>query len=329
MKSRRLIFITLSVLLLLLAQNNIRANYGQQEDDSEDQRDLIRRITKDIPNNLAKSRKRSHSRGGPSIKGSNKRPEYKLVSSSLREKISVAGVDIGFTFWLLKDSRPDDSADVIEQKERITKIKKADDVTEKKEKVSITPQRANSNTIFNNGDWLRFSLDLPAERYVYIFNREKYEDGTLSDAYLIFPRKTDQGHSDKSVAGKLLFIPNNTDYFEIEESINKENKIKTEEVYYILISPTRIKDIAPLEDQEPKVISSTLLRNIEQYMSPFWKLESLNEEAKAITSVEKQASTDGKGELTEDDPLPQMLYHIASKPGKPILFTISAKIKRP
>ncbi len=320
MKRRKILFIFFT-LLLGLEFVTPKIIDAQKVGDQDNERDAYRVLTKEAPSNIAQIRRK--------ISRKKAIPKYNLVNSENINKAGSETVDVGYTIWMLKESSLEDNTEIVENIERITKIKKDKKVIEKKETIKVTPRRINSDTQFSNGDGFRFSLDVPISGFVYIFNREGYKDGTLSTPYLIFPRVQDKDKADKTIAGKLIFIPNVGEHFEIEET-TEINKVKAKEIYYILITPNRLPEteMPLLESDEPRKISPKIFAKYEKFKAPFWKFESTDEAGKAITKIEKLASTDNNGALEEDDPLPQTICRIAKKLGEPIIFTISAEIKR-
>lgn len=313
------------VMVLMLTNSIGKSQTPDNQTSEQHQREVIRRLAEDSPIKIAKAR---HKSSNPtSNKKPSKRPDYTLVSATADSKVTSEGVNVGFTFWVLKDASPSDSPDITEKVQRKTKIKSGNTITEKVENVVLTPKRVNSTTNFSNGDLLRFSLDLPIDGYIYIFNREKYTNGTLSEPYLIFPRQIDKGKSDKTMAGKLLFIPNLIDSFEIEET-SESNKEKAAEVYYILVSPKPLPDIPLLKTDDSESVSLDIFKKYEKFSAPLLKFESQSEADKAITKIEKLASIGGSETLAEDDPLPQTIYHIIKRSDEPIFFSIAAEIGR-
>lgn len=312
------------IIVVMLINSVSKPQAASNQEQGQEQRDIVRRLAEDAPKKIAKSRRTSIKTNPNS---SAKQPDYTFVSSTAGKNIQGEGIDIGFTFWLLKDSADGDSPEVTEKAKRRTNIKSGNTITQKEENVVVTPRRVNSNTKFSNGDWLRFSLDLPIDGYVYIFNKEQYIDGTLSSPHLMFPRQEDKGKTDKTIAGKLLFIPNPIDYFEIEET-SESGKEKIAEVYYVLVSLRPIPEITLLKSNQSEPVNLTIFNKYEKYTAPLLKFESQNEANKAITKIERLSSVDGKETLSESDPLPQTVYRIFKQQDAPLFFSISAEIKK-
>lgn len=127
----------------------------------------------------------------------------------------------------------------------------------------------------------------------------------------------------------MIFIPNKIDYFEIESlsSLSEVEKVKSAEVYYVMITPQPLLELPLLDSDEPREINLAQFEEWRKWESRVWKYDSEEEVEKAITAIEKLAGSEESGVLTENDPLPQTVYHIARKPGEEIFFTIKAEIK--
>ncbi len=237
----------------------------------------------------------------------------------------VEGVDVGVTFWQLREARKDDNPEAVEQT-RIVKRKKGAAV---ESTAQMTPVRAQSETRFSDGDILRLTVEVPFESYIYLLNREQYADGTMSDPYLVFPARQDTGRSAKGVPGKLIYIPNETDYFEITR-LSSEGPEKTAEVFTVLLSTEPLAELPPLADDEDyRRIDPRQLKEWEsKWGGRVWKFEKIGGAGAAITSAEKKAGASGGALLSDSDPEPQTVYHVGRKPGEPLVFTIPVRIRK-
>ena len=57
--------------------------------------------------------------------------------------------------------------------------------------------------------------------------------------------------------------------------------------------------------------------------------EMSNGAGKAWTRSEQQAGADATRQLTQDDPGPQTIYRVATKPGAPILVNVGLRYSQP
>lgn len=310
-----LIFVILLSIRIVKPQN--------QENVGEDKSRIIRSrdyAKKEINKNIVSSRQKTSSY-------TPLKTIYK-PSGDPNEQITADGINIGFTLWELVKSTASDDQNVKEEHTKLVRVRVGDKEKEQKEKTQFTPRRINSNTELSNGQWFRISLESPIKGYIYVINREVYKDGTYSCPYLVFPRKVDKDQSDRIVAGKLLYLPNKNDYFEIDPQSINEKKVKVAEAFHVIITSSSIPDLPLLDTNDPREIDETQFEKLKKWEVKLWKFESEEEAGKAITSIEKLASTETQGQLNDNDPLPQTVYHIACKDSDPIFFTITAQIKQ-
>ena len=246
------------------------------------------------------------------------------VAKNIDNSPVVEGVDVGVTFWRLREARPAESLIAAETTRRVKRVKGKEVETT----VKMIPVRAESDTAFADGDILRFSIEMPYEAYLYIINREQYSDGSLGDPYLVFPSRSDMGRSDRGAAGRLLYVPSQTDHFEIV-SLDDRGAKRRAEVFSFILSPKPIEELPPLRnDEENRKVELPLMERWErEWSAKVWKFEKAGSIGAAITKVEKAAGAASGGLLTEGDPPPQTVYHIARKPGESLLFTFPVRIR--
>jgi hypothetical protein len=65
-----------------------------------------------------------------------------------------------------------------------------------------TPERVEAETAFVSGDRVRLSIESSRPGYLYVIDRELYDDGTASEPYLIFPTRRLHGGNNTVAAGK-------------------------------------------------------------------------------------------------------------------------------
>ena len=70
-----------------------------------------------------------------------------------------------------------------------------------------TPERIEVDTPLKVNDRVRLSVESPRDGYLYVIDREQYADGSLGDAYLIFPTRRTRGGDNRVRPGKLIDIP--------------------------------------------------------------------------------------------------------------------------
>lgn len=245
----------------------------------------------------------------------------------------VEGTDVGITLWRLRPALKTD-AKVVQEQTRIAVRKKGQS---EDKMLMMTPTRAESETVFSDGDLLKFTVESPFEAHIYILNREQYEDGTMSDPYLIFPAREDVGINDKGSPGRLLFLPSvkDDDKFELKRlsDLNPKdsnNAEKAAEIFTLIVSKQPIKELPPLEKgDEPRKIDK---QQFESWQSEWGGrmliFEKQGGAGTTITRVEKQAGAKGGEVLAGDDPKPQTVYHVERKAANTLLFDLSIKIRK-
>jgi hypothetical protein len=236
----------------------------------------------------------------------------------------VAGVDVGITFWKLRYANSADLQEVVEL-QRITKRKQGQSPSSM---VKMIAERTNAQYVFADGDLMRLSIEAPFEAYLYLLNRERYAGGSFSEPYLIYPSAKDAGVADRTMPGRLIFVPAPPDYFELSR-LNEASQQKEAEVYTVILSESPIKNLRPLspDEQIRKVRASKLRRWERKWGGTVWKFVNQAPRRRAITSKERIAMRVDGARLTGGDALPQTIYHVANKPGKPVLFTVTVPVR--
>ncbi|MCS6885914.1 MAG: DUF4384 domain-containing protein [Acidobacteriota bacterium] len=233
------------------------------------------------------------------------------------------GVNVGFTFWRLVESGPGDDAAMVE-KSRLAVRKHNADV-----RVDAIAQRVESTTEFADGDEIRFSIEVPIAGYVYLINRERYIDGSYSDPYLIFPSSRDVGRTDKVTAGKLLFLPSDSETFVIMSYVEGKPR-KEAEVFTVIVSPHPLAELAPLGDGEQlrRIDPRKFAEWSKEWGGRVWSFEQEGSTKAKITRAEKMAYVAGKGTINVGDAFPQTIYRVEVMKDKPLLFNVLANIRQ-
>jgi hypothetical protein len=189
-----------------------------------------------------------------------------------------------------------------------------------------TAERATAGTLFNEGERVRLSIEVPREgdNYLYVIDREVYADGTTSDPYLIFPSQSTPKWGNVATAGKLIFVPAQGDefpYFTLERA----RKDQLREELTIIVSPKPLKvpiggpaDPVRLESEQVAQWERLWGGCVEQW-------EELGGAGKQWTAAEKEADK-GERRLVQGDPLPQTMYLIKAKSGAPIVLRVPLRV---
>lgn len=231
-------------------------------------------------------------------------------NSKVNPKRTASIVDrvVGLTFWRLRPSAAGDEARLLVQDEESQRAKE------------WTPERIAAETPLKEGYFVRLSIEAPQSGYLYVIDREKYADGSLGEPYLIFPTLRTHGGNNRVEAGRVVEIPAQDDtppYFTMHPSSPKQ----VAEILTVIITDEPLK-IPALERKAIKLRVKTVNEWEEAWKAPFERIEQVGGQGTTWTTAEKEAGQDEERRLTQDEPLPQTIYHVAVKPGQPIFLNV-------
>ncbi|MBK7599874.1 MAG: hypothetical protein IPJ07_15685 [Acidobacteria bacterium] len=247
---------------------------------------------------------------------------YKRTSPALaKDKLPLdSTVDnvVGITVWRLRPAKETDEARIL-----VKKSGKA---------VQWTPERVEAQTTFSEGQMLRLSIEIPRTGWLYVIDRELYADGSMSDPYLIFP--TNQASNENRVsAGRVVEIPNQQDeqaYFEMKSLGKDGGPAQVAEMLTMIIASSPIKDLPQRAagDDSPILLSKSMVEKWEkEWAAEFEQLELEGGAGKSYTKAEQSVGSQPAKTLSQDDALPQTVFRVAMKSGKPLVVKLPLKIK--
>jgi hypothetical protein len=218
------------------------------------------------------------------------------------------GEMIGLTIWRLRPSRAADGKD-----SRLLLVEEASKETE------WTPERVEADTVFSPDDRLRLSIESPRDGYLYVFDRELYTDGSTSAPYMIYPTLRSRNGSNSVAAGKLIELPNELTAFRLAPM--RPNPKYAGESLTILVTTEPLKNVEIGSD--PVKLDSAMVAQWEsQWAGSAERFELIGGAGKPYTKAEKEAGQDGSRALTQNDAMPQTLYHVDVKQGAPLLVKV-------
>jgi hypothetical protein len=223
------------------------------------------------------------------------------------------GALVGITVWRLRPSKPSDAREVRSL------------IHEDNSEQELTPERVSADEALTEGQKVRISAEAAQEGYLYVIDRDEYAGGTRSDPYLIFPTLRTRGGDNRVVPGMVVEIPgpgDNPPYFKVERS----RPDQVDEVLTILISPKPLADLK-IGRQRLKLSEEQFARWEKQWKVKSSRLDDAAHQGTVYTPAEKEAARGGKL-LTDDDPLPQTMYHLESRPGDTVMLDLSLKIAK-
>ena len=219
---------------------------------------------------------------------------------------------IGLTVWRLRPAKSDDSARMI--------------VQQGQDAVEWTPERVSADTVMRQNDRIRLSFEAPQSGYLYIIDREQYSDGSYGQPELIFPTARTRGGDNRVAAGHIIELPGQDDQPNFFTMKPRRSDVRGESLTVIVTQQ-------PLEGitigEKPLVLTAEQLAKWEQtWGARVERFEMADGAGKAWTQVEKEAGASATRQLTQEDPAPQTIYRVASKPGSPVLVNVGLRYAR-
>ena len=238
---------------------------------------------------------------------------YKRVTRPLAKRAKDARLpdtEIGITIWRLRPSRPEDEAGA-----RLL-------VMQNDQSSQWTPERIEARTDLNVGDRVRISIEAPRSGYLYVVDREEYADGSLGDAYMIFPTKRTRGGDNRVRPGKLIDIPAQEDqpsFFTLVPSPSRKDQVG--ESLSIILTTQPLSQL-PITDKPLLVSKPDLLEWQTLWGSTYEQYEMEGGAGLAWTREEREAGSASSARyLTQTEPAPQTVYRLAGG-GKSLLITV-------
>jgi hypothetical protein len=175
------------------------------------------------------------------------------------------------------------------------------------------------------GTRVRLSVEASRKGYLYVIDREQLADGTLGEPTLIFPTLRIRDGNNEVRSGRVVEIPDLGDrppFFTMKRSRGDH----TGEVLTVLVTPSPIPGLQI--GRAPIVLSREQVQEWEKkWSAPTKKLELAGGAGRPYTKAEKDAAENQTRLLTQEDPLPQTMFQVTSKPENALLVAVPLKIK--
>ena len=222
--------------------------------------------------------------------------------------------EIGITIWRLRPSRDTD------QGGRVL-------VLDGLKQTQYTPERIEADTPLNVGDRVRITVESPGAGFLYIIDREQYQDGSFGEPMLIFPTLRTRGGDNRVMPGRLIDIPAQEDqysYFTAAPAGSRRDQTAEVLTFMLVTAPLPLQ-IAnqPIKLAEQQVASWEKL-----YGGVAETLELVGGAGRVWTNEEKMAGMANGRQLTQGGPPPQTVYRVARKTGAPLLVTVPLRYAR-
>ncbi len=230
--------------------------------------------------------------------------------------VDLSTMEVGVTIWRLRPGAGDDGG------ARVL-------VMENAQSSQWTPERIEADTPLRVGERVRITIESPRAGYLYVIDREQYADGTLGDAYLIFPTLRTRGGDNRVRPGKLIDIPaqeDNPSYFTLVPSPSRSDQ--EAEVLTILVTPEPFEDLQ-LSTNPVKLSKNDVAKWERSWSTQVERFEMVGGAGLSWTSMEKEASSSASARLlTQEEPAPQTIYRIGSKNKKAFIVTVPLRYGR-
>lgn len=188
-------------------------------------------------------------------------------------------------------------------------------------------ERVNGDPILAYGDKVRLGIESPRNGYLYVFDRELYQDGSLSSAYMIFPTTRLRDGDNRITANRPVELPAVTDdpfYFEAKKIGLDPKKTLVGEILSIAITD---KPISSLRDfgRDITKVSSGDMESLEKLYAGRAEVFELEQGVGAAYSIVERdaANNEGSRLLTHTDPVPQTFYLVEDKRKGGLLVSIA------
>lgn len=229
------------------------------------------------------------------------------------EEIRWQDEELGVTFWKLRPLKKDEEEDA-----PTFEVNTGDGIDK------WTAERVRSTTRFKSGDRVRFTIESLRSGYLYIINREAYDDGTSGEAELIYPEMRTRVKKDNRVnAGRLVEIPSADKGLMPYFTISPKKDYIGEEII-VIISPTQLTGFNISADAQS--VRRDLLQNwLNEWNSVMDIYDASDGEGVAYTRTEEEAVRTRS--LTQEEPLPQTIYRFKSRVGKPLMISFQIQVR--
>jgi hypothetical protein len=185
----------------------------------------------------------------------------------------------------------------------------------------LQPERVSIDTVFDSYDKVRFTVESSRRGYLYIVNQEMYRDGTLGNAYLVFPNTRINRGRNLVSPGRPIELPDlngNPFYFELRPK-NSDGQSLTAEILTVIITDRPIPGLRI--GSTPNLILESTLDGWKTKWAGRAEVFESDDEDTAYTRNERKAAG-GLVALTAEDPLPKTVFLIEANRNSGSLITV-------
>lgn len=196
-----------------------------------------------------------------------------------------------------------------------------------------TPERVEGTTPLNVGDRVRLSIESPREGYLYVISTDQYADGTTGTPRLIFPTTRTRGGDNRVTPGRLVDIPSHEDdtsFFTVTSDRRPGQPRQVAEVLTVIVARAPVAELAN-NSRGPLELKAEQVAAWERQWGGETDLFELKDGAGvAWSKAEQEASrNDGGRSLTQEEPTPQTIYSVQTRPNSPLLVRVQLHYGQP
>ncbi len=236
---------------------------------------------------------------------------------SRREDLPISSQKVGITIWRIREvQRGYTGARILWHPEQ------ANVPTE------YQAERIQGDPVLAYGDKVRLGIESPRDGYLYVFDRELYQDGSLSAPYMIFPTTRLRDGNNLIRASRPIELPSLTDnpfFFEAKRVGLDPKKTLVGEILSIAITDRPITGLRDF-DRDAGQVSLTNMELIERLYAGRAEVFELEDGIhQPYFESEREAATSGARLLTHSDPVPQTFYLVEDKHNGGVLVSLALK----
>jgi hypothetical protein len=150
-------------------------------------------------------------------------------------------------------------------------------------------------------------------------------NGTLGDPYLIFPTTRTHNGDNQVTAGRLIEIPAQDDrpnFFPLQQS----RLDQTGEYLTVIVSSKPLAELT-ITDKALKLSVEQVTKWEKEWTTQAERFEMVGGKGQTWTKAEQAAGADATRSLSQQDPPPQTIYRVVTKPGQPVLIKVGLQYR--
>ncbi len=212
-----------------------------------------------------------------------------------KEDLPASAQRVGVMLWRVREARPGYPGATLVQRQGSSGVP-----------LEYQAERIEEDPLIAYGDKVRLGIEAPRDGYLYVFDRELYHDGSLSDVRMIFPTRRLRNGDNRIRANRPIELPALTDtriYLEAKPIGLAPSKKLVGEVLSIVITE-RPLDLVGSVGNEPMRVPSSIVESLENRYTGRGEVFELEEgQGQPYSAAERDAASDADGRmLTHTDP---------------------------